>query len=101
AGVAYEESPITDATRGTRLPDNNRWWASVGFTYNWSRNISFDFGYSHIFVDNTAINLIPGNPTFSAGQGIFTGNADTSIDILSVGFRYRWGPEPAPLVTKG
>lgn len=102
AGGAYEESPITDTTRTTRLPDNNRWWASGGFTYNWSPSLSLDFGYSHIFVDSTAINITPGNPSFTAAQGTFVGTAATSIDIISVGFRYRFGVEPAvPLITKG
>jgi long-chain fatty acid transport protein len=99
-GVAFEQSPVTDTTRTTRLPDNDRIWASVGFTYNWSHRLSIDFGYSHIFVDNTAINLVPGNPSWTAAQGTFIGTADSSVDILSIGIRYKFF-EPAPLITKG
>ncbi len=102
AGVAYEESPITDTTRTTRLPDNNRIWASGGFTYNWSPSVSLDFGYTHIFVDNTNINLVPGNFSFTAAQGVFIGTADTSIDIFSIGLRYKFFADPPPaLITKG
>jgi len=99
-GVAYEESPITDTTRTTRLPDNNRWWVGAGLTYNWSQNFSIELGYSHIFVKDTAINIVPGNPSFNPLLGTFVGTADTSIDIISLGLRYRWNPAPA-LVTKG
>lgn len=100
-GVAYEESPITDTTRTTRLPDNNRWWVSGGLTYNWSPSFSIDIGYSHIFVKDTAINIVPGNPSFTASQGTFIGSADTSIDIISVGIRYKWFADPVPVITKG
>jgi len=104
-GIAWEQSPITDATRGTRLPDKDRFWLSAGASYQWSDRLSFDFGYSHLFVDDAAINLVPGNPTFNPALGTFIGAANASIDIFSAALRYRWNPPPppaaAPLITKG
>jgi len=49
-GVAYEKSPVTDKVRGVRVPDDNRWWLSAGGTYNYSKALSFDLGYSYVFV---------------------------------------------------
>jgi hypothetical protein len=43
---------------------------------------------------------VPGNPSWTAAQGTFIGTADVSIDIVSIGIRYKFF-EPAPLVTKG
>jgi long-chain fatty acid transport protein len=42
AGLAYELSPITTQNRSPRLPDNNRIWATLGASYAWSDQLSFD-----------------------------------------------------------
>jgi long-chain fatty acid transport protein len=105
-GVAWEESPITEQTRGTRLPDNDRLWVSVGASLKWSDNLSLDIGYSHIFVDKTPITITAasGNPTFNAGLGTFIGEANANVDIVSLALRYRFAPAvaaPPPVITKG
>ena len=102
-GVAFERSPVDDRTRGTRLPDNDRIWLSAGGTYNWNERLSLELAYSHIFIDETPINIVPGNPTFNPALGTFVGTANAQVDIISVALRYRWAPAPAaaPLITKG
>jgi long-chain fatty acid transport protein len=109
-GVAYEESPIDTRIRSTRLPDNDRIWASLGATYRWSHKLSFDVAYTHIFVKETPIRIVPGHqdfiPTPAALGGLpFVGDADGRVDIFSVGLKYRWDDPkvaiPAPIVRKG
>ncbi len=56
-GLAYETSPVPDATRGPRLPDSDRIWASIGATYQYNDHISFDLGYTHVFFKDAKINL--------------------------------------------
>jgi long-chain fatty acid transport protein len=99
-GIAYEDSPITDRTRSTRLPDNDRIWVGVGLTYNWSEQLALEFGYSHIFVKDAPINITPGHPLFNPALGTFVGEGRTSVDIISLGLRYKMGVH-APLMTKG
>ena len=105
AGLAWERSPVTDTIRGTRLPDDDRVWLTAGLTYKWSDKLSFDLAYAHIFIKDAPISIVPGNPAFNASLGTFLGAANSSIDIVSVGFRHHWGaPPPAPttpLITKG
>jgi long-chain fatty acid transport protein len=104
AGVAWDRSPITDRTRGTRLPDNDRLFVSVGGTLKWSDNLSLEVGYLHAFFDEApiAITAASGNPIFNAGLGSFTGTANTHADIFSLAIRYRFAPPAAaPVVTKG
>ena len=105
AGLAWEQSPVNDEVRGLRLPDNDRLWLSAGLTYNWNERIAIELGYSHVFTDDTPINVVPGNPNFDAnagGSGTFVGTAKSQVDIVSFGFRYRFGaPAAAPIVTKG
>jgi long-chain fatty acid transport protein len=94
AGVAYEKSPIDDANRTITLPDSDRIWASIGATYKMSEKLSLDIAYSHLFpVDGTITNTTP---------VAFFGTTTSHIDIVSVGFKYRWDAPaaPAPIIAK-
>jgi long-chain fatty acid transport protein len=103
AGIGYEVSPITDRVRTPRLPDNDRFWLSVGLSYTMMPNLTMDLAYSHIFVKDTPINITAasGNPWFSAGVD-YVGNATSHVDIFSIAMKYRFSPEPVkPLIRKG
>jgi long-chain fatty acid transport protein len=102
-GVGFEQSPIDDRVRATRLPDNDRVWLSAGATYQWNERLSLELAYSHIFLDESPINLVPGNPTFNPALGTFIGTANSDVDILSFALRYRFlrSAPAAPLITKG
>jgi long-chain fatty acid transport protein len=108
AGAGYEVSPVTDTVRVPLIPDNNRLWLSTGATFAVAPNVMLDFAYSHIFVQDSSINISPvsGNPScVVAGpvcvSGTYIGTVSSSIDILSVGLRYKWNGATQPLVTKG
>lgn len=102
AGVAYEDSPVTDRVRTPRLPDNDRIWASVGASYQWNEKITFDLAYTHIFVKNTPISILPGSDAFNGVP--FVADVDANVNIISAALRYRWdNPKvavSAPIVTK-
>ena len=87
-GVAFEESPVTDATRHPRLPDNDRVWLSAGLGYKWNEKLSFDLSYTHIFVDDAKINIVPGHQDFDRLP--LVAEAEGSVDIISVAIKYRW-----------
>ena len=59
AGIGYEISPVTDDVRMPLLPDNDRMWFSVGATWQVCKTLHFDFAYSHLFVQDTSINITP------------------------------------------
>jgi long-chain fatty acid transport protein len=91
-GIAFEKSPITDAVRTPRLPDNDRMWYSVGATYQAPfKGLSFDVGYSYIDVKNTPINIsaTSGNPSFNA-TGTYIGSVQANVHVFSVAARYQW-----------
>ncbi len=94
-GLAYEVSPITDTVRIPILPDNDRFWVSLGATYKLTNKLTLDAAYSHGFVKEASINVVPGNPSFN-GAVTYTGTADSHFDIISVALKYRWD-EPAPV----
>jgi long-chain fatty acid transport protein len=85
-GVAWEKSPIQNPDERTvRVPDADRIWASVGASWKMSENITLDFGYSHIFADDAKIERPDGGVTLIA-------ETEGSVDIVSVGFKYKFGP---------
>ncbi len=48
-GGGWDESPVRDTeNRTARIPDADRWWASVGFSYM-KNNWQIDMGYTHMF----------------------------------------------------
>ncbi|MGU3359392.1 OmpP1/FadL family transporter [Methylobacterium sp. M6A4_1b] len=103
AGVAYESSPIDFSNRSVRLPDGDRVNVSVGGSYRWSEKLTLNVAYSHFFVDKGRILAGPGRD-YNVQNVVFAGVADSSADIVSVGFRYVFGDPavaaPAPLVRK-
>ena len=87
AGGAYEISPVTSATaRLAAIPDADRIWASLGFSYAVSQSTTLDFGYSHLFVDKVQIDekTVTGTARLVAGL-------DASIDIVTLGLRMKLG----------
>ena len=89
-GLAYDQAGVTDAYRTARIPDANRTWLSVGGQYKPTKGTAIDFGYAHLFVNNSTIN----NNTGAAGTpstatvGNLIGTYKNSVDILSVQYAY-------------
>jgi long-chain fatty acid transport protein len=102
AGFGYEQSPITDLVRTPRLPDNDRYWYSVGATNKISNKLSVDLAYTFIDVKDAPMNITAasGNPFFN-GAVNYVGSSSAHINILAVGVKYRWDdPATSSLVTK-
>ena len=77
-GLAFDEEPIPDPQHRTpRIPGNDRTWVSVGAGYQWRDNARLDFGYSHLFVDDTPIDHTDDNGY--ALRGVY----EASVDIVS------------------
>ena len=88
-----------------RIPDEDRQWLALGFSYKFSDALKLDFAYSHIFIDDYGINETEvfteqagellgeqlGLPVGDSLHGVgnrLTGDYDSSADIISVGLRY-------------
>lgn len=84
AGIAYDETPISDEFRTPRIPGEDRTWVAVGATYKYSNNITVDAGYTHIFVSNPSID----DETTDALAHELIGDYDASVDILGVQMRW-------------
>jgi len=82
-GVAFDQEPIPSANlRTPRIPGNDRTWLSFGAGYKMNKKMSLDFGYSHLFLEKTAIDNTDEN-----GYSV-KGLYDSSVDILSAQINY-------------
>jgi long-chain fatty acid transport protein len=85
AGVAYDNSPARDVTRTPRIPDSDRYWLSVGASYQVLRNVELTAAYTHIFADDAKVRLRdrgPGTENFLRGN--LDANYSASVDIVAV-----------------
>ena len=98
-GFGYEISPVTDQVRMPVIPDNDRFWASIGASYQIWRGLVANLAYSHIFFRDTSINIsaASGNPWFATSITPFNpfgvayiGSVQSHVDILSIGVAWRW-----------
>jgi long-chain fatty acid transport protein len=85
-GLAWDQSPVNDQNRTVRLPDNDRYWISLGAQYKFGKGGALDFGYSHLFIQSPDINqskqqVLPGPLTVTNNV---TGSYDNSVDIIGV-----------------
>ena len=85
-GVAYDKSPVTDATRTAFLPDNNRTWLSVGAKWRPSKDLTLDVGYAHLFISDAPIN----NLQLATGGGNVVGTYKANVNILGGQATYRF-----------
>ncbi len=90
AGLAVDQSAVDDAHRTPRIPDNDRKWVSFGVSYQYSRKMAVDIGYSHLFIGDGKVMLSAGTtPTdISVTRGNLNGSIKADINILGAQLRY-------------
>lgn len=86
AGVALDQSPVDDKYRTPRIPDENRYWLSVGAGWKPAAWLDLDAALTYIWLKDSDVDLK------AADQGnTFRGNlqADYDSDIVLVGLSAR------------
>jgi len=86
-GVAYDESPVPNRTRTPRVPDNDRYWISLGASYQPSDSIVLNVGYAHLFGATASVDL-SADGTDNRSRGNLSGNVDASVDLF--GLQLQW-----------
>lgn len=81
-GIAYDRTPVRDADRSARVPDNSRLWLSLGGQWNAGRQGKVDLGYSYLYLRDPDINMTKNGTTLR-------GSYDASAHI--VGLQYSVG----------
>jgi len=82
AGIATDQSPVTDDIRDVRVPDSNRKWLSLGATYRASESAEYSVGYTHLFLDKPEVSV-----TSATGSSL-QGKYDVGSDIVAFSAAY-------------
>jgi long-chain fatty acid transport protein len=84
-GLAYDQSPVRDADRTPRLPDNDRTWIAVGAQYKISPQWAVDVAYAYIHVKDPDMNQNAGN---TAAYGLINGSYRSNVNIVGLQVTY-------------
>ncbi|MGB3124778.1 MAG: outer membrane protein transport protein [Pseudomonas sp.] len=89
AGVAYDQTPTRNSTRDPRIPDGDRYFASLGAGYDIKAipGLTLDAAYSHQFVEKVSIKT---QNVDRLGGGRLDGSAESSGDIVSLSATYKF-----------
>ncbi len=89
AGVAWDQSPIQgEKYRTARIPDNDRIWTSVGFSYingPWQFDVAGAYGFIEDFNSNNQAYSTTGSPTT-----LYQAKYDANIVMASFGVQYNF-----------
>jgi long-chain fatty acid transport protein len=84
-GLAYEKSPVPDATRTPRLPDDDRFWVSAGVGLKVNEWLTANLSYSHVFMKDGSVAL-----TVPTSPAPLTADFKQDIDIVSASAVIDW-----------
>ncbi len=87
-GIAYDQAAVSDANRTTTIPEVDRLWLSVGYGYQYSNNLDFDFGATYIFADESPIH--EHEEDSAKFGGTFEGQVSGNIILVGVQATYRF-----------
>lgn len=78
AGVGYDPTPIGNAYRNVRLPDDNRYGVSLGAHYQVLQPLGVDVGWTHFFVpgDTHVSTPVVTGTQVSTSVGTFSSHVD-------------------------
>ncbi len=87
AGVAYDQTPTHNATRDPRIPDGDRYFASLGAGYRFQSmpELSIDAAYSRQFVKEVPLKTVNQD---RLGGGRLDGRATSKGQVFSLSATY-------------
>ena len=89
AGVAYDQSPVRNAYRTPRIPDNDRYWLSLGAGWQPTPWLDLDGAFTYIQIDDSNVDLAASG-TGNAARGNLTAEYDSYIILLGLSARLRF-----------
>lgn len=89
AGVAYDQTPTRNSTRDPRIPDGDRWFASLGFGYDIKAipGLSIDGAYSRQFVQEVKLKTVNQD---RLGGGRLDGKVNSKGEVVSLSATYKF-----------
>lgn len=88
-GVAYDQSPVRNEFRTPRIPDEDRYWLSVGAGWEPTDWIELNAGYTHIFVDDASVDL-RASDRGNQFRGNLRAEYEADVDLIAVSAKLRF-----------
>jgi long-chain fatty acid transport protein len=83
-GTAFDRTPVRDAFRTPRLPDEDRIWLATGIEWKVSEKGSIDLGYAHLFIKEASSALSNMGSETDLPKGDLVGAYSGRVDIVSL-----------------
>ncbi len=83
-GVAFDKGAVDVDYRTPRIPEQNRYWLSVGAGYRLTESLQIDAAYSHVFIPKTSLALTDDLTGPAAGRGNLSASYQSGIDIIGL-----------------
>jgi long-chain fatty acid transport protein len=84
-GIGFDQSPVTDSNRTSRIPDSNRYLIGIGAQYDILPNLTLQVAYAHVFFESA-----PVRTQASATSGVLSGKYESAANTASLGVKYRF-----------
>jgi len=84
-GFAWDQTPVNTTDRTPRLPDNDRYWLTIGAQYAVNKDLKIDGGFGYLWITNPDINQNNGS---TAAYGLINGHYSANVSIFSVQLTY-------------
>lgn len=83
-GVAFDKGSVGTEHRTPRIPEQDRYWLSIGAGYKVTEWLQLDAAYSHVFVRDAEVALRDTGTGTNRGRGNLNVKYENSIDIIGV-----------------
>jgi long-chain fatty acid transport protein len=84
-GAGFDQSPVTNQNRTSRIPDADRYPIGVGAQYDVLPNLTLQVAYSHLFFASA-----PVTTQASTTSGVLIGTYSNAADTASIGVKWRF-----------
>jgi long-chain fatty acid transport protein len=88
-GFAYDESPVTNSNRTTRVPDADHYDLGFGVQYQLRPNMNLQLAYLHVFSPGGSINNTASQSSLTP-SGTISGNYDVSDNSVTAGMTLKF-----------
>jgi long-chain fatty acid transport protein len=85
-GAGLDKSPVNDANRTVRLPDEDRVALAAGVRYSPNQWMDIELSYLHLFIDDAEINTV---------GSIFESDGKVENDANLIGLQFTWNLDEA------
>jgi len=84
-GLGFDQSPVTDSNRTSRVPDSDRYLVSIGAQYEIMPNLTVQAAYAHVFFASAQIMSQAGTTS-----GVLIGKYTDTANTVALGVKYRF-----------